>query len=120
MKENKLERFDTLNEKTDGAKAIAAGYNYGDTVYNNIMKKYVTIADRNRPTWNYDDKYCSLAAVGANPNTYSKDLRSKGTIKTEWSTSEKGRKQYETAIEKNIKNGFHNSPAEKPKILQTA
>lgn len=88
MKIKKWENFN-INEKTNAAKAIAAGYNYGDKVYNKKMDKIITIADPNRPTNTYGDDYCSLGAVGQFLDNYRKISDSK--IKTEFSVSEKAR-----------------------------
>jgi hypothetical protein len=101
----KIKRFDEINEKSNVAKAIAAGYHVGDSVYNNIIKKYMTIAPMEMDTTKYGDTYCSLGAIGENPKIYSKDTRG---FKTEYSTSHLAKDKWVTSLKENIDYLLHN------------
>jgi len=82
----KIKKVDELNEKTNGAKAIALGYKIGDTVYNNKLKKNVIIAHPSKPISEYGEDYCSLGAIGEFPQFYSK-------VKVGWNSSDNVKKE---------------------------
>lgn len=100
-----LKRFDELNEKSNAAKAIAAGYKVGDSVYNSITKKYMKVAPMDMDTSKYGVEYCSLGAIGENPKIYSKDNRG---FKTEYSTSHLAKDKWVTSLKENIDYLLHN------------
>ena len=98
----KIKTFNELNEKTNAAKAIAAGYNFGDRVYNKKMDKIITIADINKPTSDYGDDYCSLGSVGQFLDNYYKTNIHPDNLRTEFSASQKGKEKYENELKLNI------------------
>lgn len=71
-----IKKFSELNENksdyTDNElKALKAGHKVGDTIFNNIMKKTLTIVRDAKSTVGREDR-CTLGAVGESPNAYTK------------------------------------------------
>ena len=83
----KIEKVSKIFENSDYSpeekNAIKNGYNIGDTVYNNIMKKKLTVVKNFKP---YPDKdretTCTLGAIGENPNVYFK-IENKNKLKND-------------------------------------
>lgn len=117
MQVKKFNEMENLNEKSNNAKAISAGYNIGDIVYNIKMKKNLTIAPLDMPTQDYGDEYCSLSAVGANLDNYSK--RDANQIyRTEFSMTPTAKKSYEKHIKINIDKLLKNKHYNKSDLLE--
>ena len=113
----RIKKFEELNEKSNAAKAISAGYRVGDVVYNTIMKKYLTIAPLDLPTQEYGDEYCSLGAVGSNLDSYYKKNK-KDEFRTEYSSSQKAKEGYEANIKQNIDRLLRNEFYTKSELIK--
>lgn len=67
----KIKKFNEINESiSPEQKARNKGYEVGDLVYNNILKKNIKIVDDKEKV--IGDGFCTLGAVGENPSVYTK------------------------------------------------
>lgn len=70
----KIKKFnESIEYNNNEKKAIKAGYNIGDQVYNSTMKKYLTVVKDSRIVLdNKQDKFCTLGSIGENLPFYTK------------------------------------------------